>query len=62
MPELVGGEGVGSETETGSGAETETGTEVLRNLVSSEEDTRDGTRREVMEPRTDASEGLGSDG
>ena len=62
VPELVGGEGAGSEMETGSGAETETGTEVLRNLVLSEEDTKDGTGREVIEPRTDTSEGLGSDG
>ena len=58
VPELVGGEGAGSEMETGSGVGTETGTEVLHNLVSSEEDTRDGTRREVTEPWTDASEGL----
>ena len=62
VPELVGVEGAGSETETGSGAGRETGTEVLRNLVSSEEDTMDGTGREVMEPRTDAIKGLGSDG
>ena len=62
VPELVGGEGAGLETETGSGAETETGTEVLRNLVSSKEDTKDGTGQEVTEPQTDASEGLGSDG
>ena len=41
---------------------TETRTEDLRNLVSSEEDTIDGTRWEVTEPQTDASEGLGSDG
>ena len=60
--ELVGVEGAGSETETGSGVGTEAGTEVLRNLVLSEEDTRDGTGREVTEPWTDASEGLGSDG
>ena len=51
VPELVGGEGVGSETETGSGVGTETGTEVLHKLVLSEEDTRDGTGREVMEPQ-----------
>ena len=62
VPELVGGEGAGSETETGSGVETETGTEVLRNLVSSKEDTKDGTRWEVTEPQTDTSEGLGLDG
>ena len=43
VPELVGVEGAGSETETGSGMGTETGTEVLHNLVSSEEDTMDGT-------------------
>ena len=41
---------------------TETGTEVLCNLVSSKEDTMDGTGWEVTEPQTDASEGLGSDG
>ena len=62
VPELVGVEGAGSETETGSGVGTETGTEYLCNLVLSEEDTMDGTRREVTEPWTDASEGLGSDG
>ena len=62
VPELVGVEGAGSEMETGSGVGTETGTEFLRNLVSSEEDTMDGTRWEVTEPRTDTSEGLGSDG
>ena len=62
VPELVGVEGAGSEMEKGSGVGTETGTEVLCNLVSSEEDTRDGTGQEVTEPRTDASEGLGSDG
>ena len=62
VPELVGVEGAGSETEAGSGMGTEIGTEVLHNLVSSEEDTMDGTRQEVTEPRTDASEGLGSDG
>ena len=62
MPELVGVEGAGSEMETGSGVGTETGTEDLRNLVSSEEDTMDGTRQEVTEPWTDTSEGLGSDG
>ena len=60
VPELVGVEGAG--LETGSGVGTETGTEVLHNLVSSEEDTMDGTGQEVTEPRTDASEGLGSDG
>ena len=60
--ELVGVEGAGSEMETGSGVGTETGTEVLCNLVSSEEDTMDGTGQEATEPWTDASEGLGSDG
>ena len=62
VPELIGVEGAGSETETGSGMGTEIGTEVLHNLVLSKEDTMDGTRREVTEPWTDASEGLGSDG
>ena len=62
VPKLVGVEGAGSETETGSGMGTEIGTEVLRNLVSSEEDTMDGTGWEVTEPQTDTSEGLGSDG
>ena len=42
--------------------ECNTGTEDLRNLVLSEEDTMDGTGRKDMEPQTDASEGLGSDG
>ena len=60
--ELVGVDGAGSETETGSGVGMETGTEFLHNLVLSEEDTIDGTRQEVTEPQTDASEGLGSDG
>ena len=49
------------ETGSGSGVGTETGTEVLCNLVLSKEDTMDGTGWEVMEPRTDTSEGLGSD-
>ena len=62
VPELVGVEGAGSETETGSGMGTEIGTEVLRNLVLSEEDTMDGTGREVTEPWTDTSEGLGQYG
>ena len=62
VPELVGVDGAGLETETGSGVGMETGTEVLHNLVLSKEDTIDGTRWEVTEPRTDASEGLGSDG
>ena len=62
VPESVGVEGAGSKTETGSGVGTEAGTEVLRNLVSSKEDTREGTGQEVTEPRTDANEGLGSDG
>ena len=61
VPELVQVEGAGSETETGSGVGTETGTEVLHNLVLSEEDTMEGTGREVTEPQTDANEGLGSD-
>ena len=61
VPELVGVEGAGSEMETGSGMGTEIGTEVLCNLVLSE-DTMNGTRQEVMEPQTDTSEGLGSDG
>ena len=56
VPKLVGVEGAGSEMETGSGMGTEIGTEVLHNLVSSEEDTMDGTRREVTEPQTDASD------
>ena len=60
--ELVGVEGAGLEMEIGSGVGTETGTEVLRDLLSSEEDTIDGTGQEVTEPQTDASEGLGSDG
>ena len=60
--ELVGVEDAGLEMETGSGVGTETGTEVLCSLVLSEEDTMDGTRWKVMEPQTDASEGLGSDG
>ena len=60
--ELVGVEGAGLEMESGSVMGTETGTEVLRNLVSSKDDTRDGTRQEVTKPWTDASEGLGSDG
>ena len=62
VPELVGVEGAGLETETGSGMGTEIGTEVLHNLVLSKEDTMDGTGWEVTEPWTDASEGLGSDG
>ena len=56
--ELVGVEGAGLETETGSGVGTETGTEDLHNLVLSKEDTMDGTGGEVTEPWTDASEGL----
>ena len=52
VPELVGVEGAGSEMETGSGVGIEAGTEVLHNLVSSEEDTRDGTRREVTRDGT----------
>ena len=51
VPELVGVEGAGSETETGSGVGTEAGTEVLHNLVLSKEDARDGTGQEVMEPQ-----------
>ena len=62
VPELVEVEGAGSEMGTGSGVGTETGTEDLRILVLSEEDTIDGTRREVTELQTDANEGLGSDG
>ena len=62
VPELVVVKDAGSETETGSGVGTETGTEFLHNLVSSEEDTIDGTGWEVTEPWTDANEGLGSDG
>ena len=62
VPELVGVEGVGSETEAGSGVGTEAGTEVLCKLVSSKEDTMDRTGREVTEPWTDTIEGLGSDG
>ena len=46
----------------GSGVGTEMITEILNILVSSKEDTIDGTRWEVMEPWTDATEGLGSDG
>ena len=49
--ELVVGEGAGLETETGSGVGTETGTEVLRNLVSSKEDTRAGPDRKSQNPR-----------
>ena len=60
--ELVEDEGAGLEMGTGSGVGMETGTEVLHILVSSEEDTIDGTRWEVTEPWTDANEGLGSDG
>ena len=60
--ELVGVEGAGLEAGSGSEVGTETGTEVLHNLVLSEEDTMDGTGQEVMEPWTDASEGLESDG
>ena len=62
VPELVEVKGMGLEIGIGSGVGTETGTEVLCILVSSEEDTIDGTRQEVMEPQTDANEGLGSDG
>ena len=61
VPEMVEVEGAGSETETGSGVGMETGTEVLCNLVLSEEDTMEETRQEVMEPQTDVNEGLGSD-
>ena len=50
VPELVVGEGAGLEMGSGSGVGTETGTEVLRNLVSSEEDTMDGTGWKVTEP------------
>ena len=60
--ELVGDEGAGSETETGSEMGTEIGTEVLRNLVLSKEDTMDETRQEITEPQTDTREGSGSDG
>ena len=62
VPELVKVEGAGLEMETGSAVGRGTGTEVLCNLVSPKEDTIDGTRQEVTEPWTDASEGLGSDG
>ena len=54
VPELVGVEGAG--LEPGSGVGTETRTDDLCNLVSSKEDTIDGTGQEVTEPRTDASE------
>ena len=60
--ELVEDVGAGSEMGSGSGAGMETGTEVLHILVSSEEDTIDGTGQEVTESWTDANEGLGSDG
>ena len=62
VPELVVVEDAGLETGSGPGVEMETGTEVLRILVSSEEDTRDGTRQKVTEPLTDTTEGLESDG
>src|SRR6201996_1764209 len=51
--------GISEEDETETG---ETGTEVLRILVSSTEDTtEDGSGREVTEPRTDAKEGSETD-
>ena len=60
--ESVEVEGTGSETRTGMGSGTELETEILHILVSSKEDTIEGTRQEVTDPQTDATKGLGSDG
>ena len=49
VPELVVGKGAGLEMGSGSGVGMDT--EVLRNLVSSKEDTIDGTGWEVTEPQ-----------